>query len=628
MCGICGAVALSGNIQSGAASYTKNMCDALIHRGPDDEGYYSDSTVALGMRRLKIIDLETGSQPVHNENKDIWVVFNGEIYNFPALREELIKKGHLFYTKSDTEVIVHLYEEYAQDCVTRMNGMFAFALWDLSKRRVLLARDRIGKKPLHYTQIGDTFIFASEIKAILRYPGVERQMDRISLSKYLAYEFVPAPRTIFSGIHKVSPAELLMIENGAVKKKSYWDIEVDRRLNLTEGQITERVDSLLEDAVKIRLISDVPIGIFLSGGIDSSAIVSYMSRVSKRKIKTFTIGFKEGSFDEVSYARRVADFFGTEHHERILEAGQMCQLLPKITDFLDEPLADASIIPTYLLSSVTKEDITVAIGGDGGDELFGGYPTYQAHRIAGFYERLPVCLRDRVINKAVERIPASFKNISLDFKAKKFISGISYPPAVRHQIWLGAFSHIEIAQLLKDPGENSLPDHLFSESIGLMNSKKIADAVEQAMFLDLKLYLQDDILVKVDRASMAASLEVRAPFLDYRLVELVWAIGLNSRLKGFTTKYILKRILKNRLPKIILGRQKKGFGIPVAQWVCGELKELVTDTLAEGRIKREGLFNHQYVARILKEHFSRKIDHRKKIWSLLMFELWMQKYLP
>jgi asparagine synthase (glutamine-hydrolysing) len=628
MCGICGFLNLKGQGGGDRQEILSRMNSSIRHRGPDEEGFYLDQNIALGMRRLKIIDLKTGSQPVYNEDKSICVVFNGEIYNFLQLREDLENKKHKFYTHCDTEVIAHLYEEYAQDFLRYLNGMFAIAIWDQKNKSLILARDRLGKKPLHYAVFDSKLVFASEIKAILEYPGFKREVDRLSLVKYLAYEFVPAPHSIFSGIKKILPGHYLIIKEDRIEEVRYWDIDFDKVSDLSEAEAVSEFKDLLGLAVKRRLVSDVPLGVFLSGGIDSSSIVALMTSFSSRPVKTFSIGFKDASFDELRYSRRIAALFHTEHKEQVLEARQMLDLIPRITEFLDEPLADASIIPTYLLSRITSEDITVALGGDGADELFAGYPTYQAHRLIRYYRNIPSWIRKIIIENIIRRLPVSFDNISLDFKLKKFISGLSYPDHIRHYIWMGSFSPQETAELIGPQLNCGFRENdIFSELQFYSDRVKGNDPVAEAMYLDLKLYLQDDILVKVDRASMACSLEVRAPFLDYELVEFVASLPTELKLKGMQSKYLLKKAMRVVLPSDILYRPKKGFGIPVAKWLAGELRPLVFDMLSEERIRKQGFFNPVYVSRLLNEHLAKKKDHRKKIWTLFIFQLWAQRYL-
>ncbi|MFN0085639.1 MAG: asparagine synthase (glutamine-hydrolyzing), partial [Blastocatellia bacterium] len=603
----------------------RRMAAAIRHRGPDDEGFYFRGNVALGMRRLSIIDVEGGHQPISNEDGSVWVVFNGEIYNFPELREELLGRGHRFKTHSDTEVIVHLYEEHGDDLVRRLNGMFAFALWDERRRRLLLARDRMGEKPLYFTQGGgQSFIFASELKALVEHPMVERRLNLLALRKYLQYEFVPSPHTMLEGVWKLPPAHRLILENGQWRTERYWQLSyTGERLKIGEEEAVEELHRRLREAVRMRLISDVPLGVLLSGGIDSSAITALACEAAGGRIKTFSIGFKERSFDESSHARRVAAHLGTEHYEKRFTEREMLDIVPEIPRLLDEPLGDASLIPTYLVSRFTREHVTVALGGDGGDELFAGYPTYVAHRAAAYYQALPQIIRTGLIEPLVRRLPVSTDNLSLDFRAKRFAMGAALPVGTRHTLWMGSFTAAQQRLLLRPEilAQHS-DEEVFEEIRPYDQPCGGSDLVEQMMTLDASHYLSECVLFKVDRASMAASLETRAPFLDHTLIEFLTRLPLDLKLRGLTGKYILKRAMRGLLPREIIDRPKKGFGMPVANWVKGELRELVHETFSPARLRRRGLFNPAYVQGLLEEHERGRADHRKLIWTLLMFELW------
>lgn len=629
MCGICGYLIFDSSLNFDE-NVISQMNEAIFHRGPDEDGIFIDKNIALGVRRLSIIDLLGGHQPIFNEDKKICLVFNGEIYNFLELRKILEQKNHQFYTKTDSEVIVHLYEDYEEVCLKYLNGMFSFALWDKSKERLFLARDRMGKKPLHYVFSDKFFIFASEIKSILKHPSIERRVDLSSLNKYLTLEYIPAPNTIFQDIKKLLPGHYLICENNKIFIKKYWDISFSPGKNRvkSEDEYADELKERLRESVKRRLISDVPLGVFLSGGIDSSSIVALMSEFIPGEVKTFTIGFDDPSFDESSYAREVAKIFQTQHFEEILQPSQLLDLVPKVVDFLDEPLADASIIPTYLLSKFTRQNVKVALGGDGGDELFAGYPTYQAHRLAGFYKKLPSFIRDKIIYQLVQRLPVSMNDISFDFRVKKFVSGIDYQPEIRNYLWLGSFTPEQKELLFSDDIKEYLDgENTFEDIENYLASCDAEDPLHKLLYLDAKLYLQDDILVKTDRASMACSLEVRAPFLDYKFVEFVARLPHQFKLNKLTTKYIFKKSMGKILPEKIIKRKKKGFGIPVAKWVRGELKPLVLEVFNKDKIDREGFFNCHAIEEILNEHFAGKKDNRKLIWTLLIFELWYDRYM-
>lgn len=603
------------------------MAAAIRHRGPDDEGFYFKDNVALGMRRLSIIDLATGHQPISNEDGSVWVVFNGEIYNFQELRQRLLARGHQLSTHSDTEVIVHLYEDHGDDLVQYLNGMFAFALWDERRERLLIARDRMGEKPLYFTQTADSFVFASELKSLVVHPAVERRVNLLALRKYLQYEFVPSPHTMIAGVHKLRPAHRLIFEKGEWRTESYWRLNYDgERLKIGEDEAAEELHDRLREAVRMRLVSDVPLGVLLSGGIDSSTVAALACEAAEGRVKTFSIAFDEKSFDESSYARLVAEHLGTEHYEQRFTEREMLEIVPEIPRLLDEPLGDGSLIPTFLLSRFTRERVTVALGGDGGDELLAGYPTYAAHRVADYYRALPRLLREGLIEPAVARLPVSTENLSFDFKAKRFVQGAALGAGTRHTVWMGSYTAEQQRLLLAPEVLAACPDEQVFDEIRIYdqpNGHNVrGDIIEQMMKLDATHYLSECVLFKVDRASMAASLETRAPFLDHTLVEFLTKLPIDLKMRGLTGKYILKRAMRDRLPQQIIKRPKKGFGMPVAKWVKGELRTFVRDTFAPERLKKRGLFNADYVERLLDEHERGVADHRKLIWTLLMFEMW------
>jgi asparagine synthase (glutamine-hydrolysing) len=629
MCGIVGFINRERE-QPVNEQIARAMNDAISHRGPDDEGYYFKNNVALGMRRLSIIDLAGGHQPIANEGHCIWIVFNGEIYNFPALRQRLLDRGHQFKTHSDTETIVHLYEEYGDELLAHLNGMFAFALWDERRQRLLIARDRMGEKPLYWTLTSDALIFSSELKSLIQHPSVSRKLNVAALRKYLFYECVPSPHSMIDGVQKLPPAHRLIFEHGQVRTERYWqlDYRVEKR-RISEAEAVNELSERLREAVKMRLISDVPLGVLLSGGIDSSTIAELACETAGSRIKTFSIAFAEKSFDESQYARLVSQHLGTEHYEKLFTEREMLDIVPEIPRLLDEPLGDGSLIPTFLVSRFTREHVTVALGGDGGDELFAGYPTYAAHRLSAWYRAVPRLLRSRLIEPAIQMLPVSTDNLSFDFKAKRFIRGAALSPGSRHQSWMGSYNEAEQYALLNADVLRDFPDkEVFSEirAYDLLNGQSGANSIEQMMTLDAHLYLAECVLFKVDRASMAASLETRAPFLDHTLIEFLARLPIDLKLRRLTGKYILKQSMRGRLPKVVIDRPKKGFGMPVAKWVRGELRPLVRDLFAPERMQRHGLFNTGYVQQLLNEHERGTADHRKLIWTLLMFEMWSEKY--
>jgi len=660
VCGICGIVRREDGPSSDAA--VNAMCCTLRHRGPDDDGFYTDAHAALGMRRLAVIDLDTGKQPMRNEDGSVVVVFNGEIFNFRELRAALESKGHSFHTNSDTEVIPHLYEEYGEDYASRLNGMFGIAVWDSRKRALILTRDRLGVKPLYYARYPDRLVFGSEAKAVLAAPGVSRAPDPAAIDRYLTYEYIPPPHTIYREIKKLSPGEQLVYRCGEARTRRWWEPPAGPPLDISEADAAEQLRELLRDAVRMRLISDVPLGVFLSGGVDSTATTAFAAQFSPR-IKSFCIGFEEPTYDESEYARRAAATLGTDHNEDRLPLGDAIALLPEIFDSLDEPLSDPSLLPTYLLSRFTRRHVTVALSGDGGDELFAGYPTYQAHKMFSIYRRFPAPARAAFAG-AVALMPPSDRNQSLDFKLKKFLGGVDYGAAERHFVWLGPFApHEKRAFLSPDFYETVRGQDVFApardalaaytqkglyESPGGTNSRsgsalagrecrlppgetaaaarsRLGD-IETAMFLDLRFYLGENLMTKVDRASMMHSLEVRTPFLDYRVVEFASRLPLRMKLNRWKTKYILKKAVAPVVPPFVLRRKKKGFGIPLAPWIRKELKENFMDTLSSDRLRADGVFDPGAVQSLLHRHLSGAADEHKKLWNLFVYHEWKQRW--
>ncbi|MBI4871421.1 MAG: asparagine synthase (glutamine-hydrolyzing) [Candidatus Riflebacteria bacterium] len=627
MCGICGIVTIDGQLTPDASTLGA-MNAAITHRGPDDDGFYREPGVGLAMRRLQIIDLAGGHQPICNEDGSVVVVFNGEIYDFQPLRERLQSAGHTLSTRSDTEVLVHLYEDLGDAMLAHVHGMFAFALWDARRRRLLLARDRMGKKPLHYWMDDERLVFGSELKSLLANPAVPRRLDPTSLARYLHFEYVPAPHTIYEGIRKLPPGHLAVYSHGRLEVRRYWDIprpQADEACP-DEDECARELERRLDRAVRRRLVSDVPLGVFLSGGIDSSSVTYFAARASPR-VRTFSIRFEDASFDESAWARKVADHLGTEHLEDTLTPSALQELVPRVADLLDEPLGDASLLPTYLLSRFTRQHVTVALGGDGGDELFAGYPTYQAHRLAHLYRKLPRWLRQGVVERAVRALPVSLDNISFDFKARRFISGATASGPLRNTTWLGSFALDELSVLSADMRHAVAHDQILEAAEAAWKAGEAPDELDRVLYLDMKTYLQDDILVKVDRATMACSLEARAPLLDTEVVEYVSRLPAKLKLKNLCPKYLLKKAMRGKLPDDVLDRPKKGFGIPVARWAKGELRPLFAEKLARERIVKDGIFNPVEVGRLMREHLEGKADHRKKLWTLLVFQLWHERWL-
>jgi asparagine synthase (glutamine-hydrolysing) len=631
MCGITGWANLDARQPppDGARELLRSMCERMTHRGPDSEGLMTTTGVALGMRRLAIIDLQTGEQPATSEDGRISVILNGEIYNYRELRAQLEKRGHHFRSESDTEVLPHLYEEHGTEMVNHLNGMFAFALWDARLRKLFIARDRFGEKPLYWGIFDQTFLFASEPKVLLAHPAVHPTLNLDALRQYLSFDYVPAPLSIYQGIQKLPAAHTLTVEDGRVEVKPYWCLSYKTRQPVpTEEEAAEELRRLIEDSVRMRLVSDVPLGVLLSGGVDSSAVAAMAVRASSEAVKTFSISFAESSFDESSYARAVAKFLGTDHHEERLSVDLAANLVGEIGSWMDEPFSDPSLVPTFLLSRFTRKHVTVALGGDGGDELFAGYPMYWGHNLARTYARIPRFLRRNIIEPVVRSLPVKTKNLSFDFKARRFINGMKYDEVARHHVWFGSFTPEEQAALLTPAARGTSDGDIYGDARRLLAEDCDADnTIERMQSLDTRLYLAEDILTKVDRASMAVSLEVRAPFLDPRVAEYAASLPVDYKLRGRTTKYILKRAVGAALPPFVTRRGKKGFGVPVAEWLKGRLRPLARDLLSRERIRRAGLFNADYVQRLQDEHERGAANHRKLLWTLLMFELWHESFI-
>lgn len=620
MCGITGFIG-KGNIDD-----LSRMTSSLKHRGPDDSGVFFKENVGLGHTRLSIIDISfSGHQPMLDSENSIVVVFNGEIYNFKELKGALVEYN--FKSNSDTEAIIYLYKKFGEKCFEKMNGMFAIAIYDYTKNKLILARDRMGKKPLYWCVFEGTLIFGSELKALMMHPLFRKQISLESLNKYLQYDYVPTPHSIFEGVQKLEPAYYLIYKKGELEIKKFWGADFSGR-SISFGDAQIKLDSLLSSSVQSRLISDVPLGIFLSGGLDSSTIAYYAQKNSHEKIKTFSIGFKEATFDESGYAREVAGYLGTEHYERILSAQDSLELIPNIADILDEPMADASIIPTYLLSRFTREKVAVALGGDGGDELFAGYPTFQADQLVDLYEKIPIALRRELIEKIIDKIPASDRNLSIGFRLKKFINGLGGNKDYLHQRWLGSFGREERAELFgKEVWEILSNKNEFDDLDRYQSEVSSDDYRNKVLYLYMRTYMMDQVLVKVDRASMANSLEVRAPFLDTSVVEFANSLPYSYKYKNFQTKYILKKLMENKLPKDIIYRAKKGFGIPLGKWLKEDIKDLCNSVLSLKNNDTISLFNFEYIDKLKSEHFSGQKDNRKLLWNLIVFFLWYEKWM-
>lgn len=623
MCGICGTYGLIDK------DLLKRMCGAIVHRGPDDEGHYVDSDVMLGMRRLKIIDLETGNQPIYNEDRSIVIVFNGEIYNYKENRRYLEEKGHHFYTNSDTETIVHLYEEFGAGCVGRLRGMFAFALWDKRNKRLLIARDRLGIKPLYYHLDNGELLFSSELKSLLEYKELRREVNLNAVHDYLTYMCVPTPQTIFKDIYKLEPGCILICRNGETKVEKFWDLShfIQSSENVSdEREISYKLSELMKESIRMHLISDVPLGVFLSGGLDSATIVAMASEVMDRPIKTFSVGFEEKDYSELDNARIMAKRFNTDHHEFIVKPLSVEDIINIISAF-DEPFADSSAIPTHAVSKCARKYVTVALSGDGGDELFGGYGNYRADKIGIALRNVPGFMR-RGVRSMIGSLPASSDGKSSLSKIMKILDLSLMPPEKGHLYWLTAFSNEAKRQLYSN---NVLHEYLDNDSLNFygryFDSCISDDFINRCICVDIKGVLQNDYLTKIDRMSMANSLEVRVPFLDHKLLEFAVSISSKFKLKGFTTKYLLKKIMKDKLPGEIINGKKKGFSIPLSKWFKEDFSILIHEFLSENAIKKRGYFNFNFVKHLVDNHLSGKQDNSKQLWTLICYEIWHRRFV-
>lgn len=630
MCGIAGFVSRKALESSGnpaqereRARLLDRMCRIIRHRGPDAQGVMIKGEAALGMRRLSIIDLAGGHQPISNETGDVSIVFNGEIYNYRDLQLELEGRGHRFQTHSDTETIVHAYEEYGPACLERLRGMFAFAIWDERERTLFLARDRVGKKPLYYTLTGQgTLVFGSELKSLLQHPEVGREIDPTSLDAYFTYGYVPDPASIYRGIHKLAPGHHLSFKDGALKIEQYWDFsyEATDEARPLEDYL-EELRALLDEAVRIRLVSDVPLGAFLSGGVDSSAVVGLMARHMSQPVKTFSIGFHEDSFNELKYARVAARHFGTEHEEFIVKP-DICEMVDELAWHFDEPFADASAIPTYMVSKLARQHVTVALSGDGGDELFAGYTRYVTDRRRESFARLPRVLRRQLMQPLSRRLPHGawgrnyLHNVALE-PLDRYLDSVSiFTDLGKRSLYTGDFQ----SQLLRSSGDDLPGFHTYAASIGSR------DPLDALLYIDSKTYLPGDILTKVDRMSMAASLEARAPLLDHKLIEFVTRIPSRFKIRDGETKHIFKQAIRDFVPGEILNRPKQGFGVPIQQWINQQLRGRIRETLTGANARLLDFVEPRYVRLLLDEHERKRRDHGTQLWALFMFELWQQAF--
>ncbi|MHB1037853.1 MAG: asparagine synthase (glutamine-hydrolyzing) [Pirellulales bacterium] len=637
MCGITGAVWTDPDAALDYATL-RRMVDVLRHRGPDDEGTHTSPLqsrpggqvlpgVALGHRRLSIIDLAGGHQPMSNEDGSVWVILNGEIYNFHELRRRLEGAGHRFRTASDTETLAHLYEDEGPEFPKHLNGMFAVAIWDANRGQLVLARDRLGEKPLVYRVEPNRLLFASEIKSILEVPGVPRRIDPRALDEYLTYQYVPHPRTIFEGIAKLPPAHVAVYRDGRLTVHPYWQPDFNQEIDRPVGDYVEELRATLTSAVAMRLESEVPLGAFLSGGIDSSIIVGLMRRLGDQQVRTFSIGFPVPEYDETRYARQVAERFGTDHREFRVEPDGI-EVLPKLVWHYDEPFADSSAIPTYYVSELTRRHVTVALTGDGGDELFAGYPRYRAVRLGQWFDRLPSGLRSLLGGRFWAKLPASPRQKSFVRRFKRLTAALNQEPRRRYLEWLAIFNEARRADLYRDEFVARLPDSdpfdFLSEAFARSNRR---DPVTSASLTDLVTYLPCDLMTKVDIASMANGLECRPPFLDHRVVELAAAMPVGLKFRRQRGKRILLEAFGDLLPRAIRRRGKMGFGVPLDHWFRHELKDFTRQILLDARTLDRPYFREDAVTRLVEEHQAGVFDHSYRLWSLLIFELWQRQWI-
>lgn len=620
MCGICGVVSFEPE-QDIDNSILQKMNRTLHHRGPDDEGYYQDSRASLAMRRLSIIDLHTGQQPISNERGDIWVVYNGEIYNFQPLRADLEKRGHIFKTRTDTEVIVHAYEEYGEDCVKRFNGMFALALWDSPKCRLLLARDHMGIKPLYYWTGQDKLVFGSELKALAAHPAVPRRVNLAAIDLFLSLEYIPSPLTIYEDVYKIPPGHMLVLEAGRLKVSQFWDIPV-QPVGENEEECAEILAGLMKEAVGMRLISDVPLGAFLSGGIDSSSVVGYMSQFGSKPVQTFSIGFQDATYNELPYAQAVADHFGAQHRFEVLNP-DVSSLAEELVQHHDEPFADTSIFPTYLVSKLAREHVKVALSGDGGDELFAGYDTYIAEQLSRYYGKLPALVRRDVMPAFAGLLPPQPAKKGTINKVKRMIEGASLDPALQHTRWMIFMNERDKECLYRPDLKRTLEQGSTTAFFeGYFHKAHSFDSLAQQQYVDIKTYLADDILTKVDRMSMAVSLEARVPLLDHRIAEFALNLPPYMKLSRSRTKIIMRRAVKRLVPDLVIEKPKEGFSIPMKHWLGTSLKPMMLDLLSNDTVKRRGYFHPATVSTWIQEHLEGRVNHSHRLWALMVLELW------
>ncbi len=622
MCGIAGWIDFRD--RSPNERLLRTMTRSLRRRGPDGEGYFEQGPVHLGHRRLSIIDIEGGAQPLSNEEGTIWIVFNGEIFNYRELREKLVAAGHIFKTESDTETIVHAYEEFGEECVTHLRGQFALAIWDQRRQSLFLARDRLGQKPLYYARTAQGLVFGSELKALLPHSAVSRELDQVAVDGFLAYRYIPEPRSIYRSVRKLPPAHTMLIREDGIELRRYWNVDFTPDSSLTENETLERLDALLDEATRLRMIADVPLGAFLSGGIDSSLVVGYMQRHSNRPIKTFSIGFEEDAYDERSYARQVAERYHTEHHEFVVRSDAI-KTLPELVSAFDEPFADSSALAVFYLAEMTKEYVTVALNGDGGDESFAGYRRYRGAVLFKHYQRLPGWMKQANYHasNALEKVGLGswglLKQVrdwqeyaSEDF-GNVYDRCMAIPKHERQSIFSDDLKH----SLRGEQGDG--------EYANALEDCSSEEPINQVMYADQRVYLPSDLLVKVDRMTMWHSLESRSPFLDHHLVEFAARIPPAVKFPNFKQKHLLKSLLRRDFPQSFVERKKAGFGVPVARWFRSDLKETMRECIEESQLVEDGLLSRTKLRTMFDEHLEVRRDRGKELWSVLCLEYWRRQ---
>ncbi len=626
MCGLVGIWGCKGPDEE-RRNLVHAMAETMVHRGPDGEGYVAREECALGFRRLAIIDVTAESPPFPNEDRSIWSICNGQIYNAPDLFEDLRAKGHTFLTETDTEAIPHLYEEYGADLVEHLNGMFAFAVWDEPRKRLLLARDRAGEKPLYYWSDGEELVFASDLRAFLVHPRIPKALDPVALRRYLTHDYFPAPLSPLQGVFKLPAGHLLIAEDCKVTVKKYWDLadhfvqpELARR---SPADLADELDQRMAQAVRRRSRSDVPFGLFLSGGIDSSAVLSYLAEQQGEGVPVFSIGHTEKAFDEASMAEITARHFKADFNQLILNESDLADGLRRVGPGLGEPLGDASTIPSHLLALFARKKVKVILSGEGADELFAGYPTYIGNRVAEIYNHIPRPVRNAMVNTALKFAPVSMGNVGLDYLLSRFAAAADQDLVERHHTWFGSYSPaMQQAVLAPRVLEALVGDDPFGSARAQLEGRDLPDSLSKLLYMDFTMYLQDDLLTKVDRATMLASLEARAPFLDHDLSEFAAGLPSSLKLRGKSTKDILKKTLRRRLPIDVIKRRKRGFNIPFSKWLLHGLGDELKQRFSREKVEARGVFSAEGVAGLLEEHLSQQTDHRKPLFTLLAFDMW------